>query len=134
MPRLGQRASAGRSPAVFTRSTGLARNRQIVLINPDRNGGDDSMPPLGSLREVSDALGAVNTARDGSDGPVDTGIVVMHGPGFVVEIGASIDPVVQAMVTIEDEDMAWPVLMRLCALAKWSMMDLETGRTFGPGS
>ena len=91
------------------------------------------MPPLGSLQDVQETLGAFNTACDGSDGSVEAGIIVMHGPGFVVEIATSVDPVSQAMVTLHDEDMAWPVLMLLCTRANWTMMDLDTGRTFGPG-
>ena len=111
----------------------MAQKRQIVLIRPDRDHSDGSMPPLGSLQSVQETLGAVNTACDGSDGSAETGIIVMHGPGFVVEIASGIDPVSQAMVTLDDEDTAWPVLMLLCTRAKWAMMDLETGRTFGPG-
>lgn len=111
----------------------MATNRQIVLIKPDRDRSDGSMPPLGSLQSVQETLGGVNTACDGSDGVAESGIIVMHGPGFVVEIASGMDPVSQAMVTLHDEDMAWPVLMLLCTRAKWAMMDVETGRTFGPG-
>ncbi|MCH8271572.1 MAG: hypothetical protein IH985_10235, partial [Planctomycetes bacterium] len=50
---------------------------------------------------------------------------------MVVEIPLGVDPVTQAMVTLVEEDIAWPVLMRLCQTTRWSMMDLETGRTFG---
>ena len=91
------------------------------------------MSPLGSLEEVRETLGGVNTACDGSSRSAQTGTLVMHGPGLVAEIATGVEPVSQVMVTIQDEEMAWPVLMRLCLGANWAMMDVETGRTFGPG-
>jgi hypothetical protein len=110
----------------------LAKKRQIVLIKPDRD-VEGSMSPLGSLNEVSATLGGLNTASDGSSRSAETGTMLMHGPGFVVEIATGVEVVSQAMVTLQDEETAWPVLMRLCTQANWAMMDLETGRTFGPG-
>ncbi len=89
------------------------------------------MLPLGSLDEVRQRLGAFNTADDGDSRSDQTGMAILHGPGMVVEIPMSVDPVTQAMVTLVEEDMAWPVLMKLCQTTQWSMMDLETGRTFG---
>lgn len=106
----------------------MARKRQIVLTRPDRSGS--GMEPLGTAREVVAALAEFNTAPDG--GPKrSAGTDFLHGPGFVVEIPSFQDAVNQAIVVITDEDIAWPVLSRLCKRLGWQMVDLESGRTFG---
>ncbi len=84
---------------------------------------------MGSRREVQASLARFNTAPDGSSR--NTGMDVLHGPGMVLEIPASNDEVLQAMVTVTDEEIALPVLLRLCKSLGWSMVDLETGRSFG---
>lgn len=112
----------------------MAKKRTIVLINQPSPG---SMEPLGSLHEVVAALGRFNIAGDGS-GPRGMGTVmgmnVLHGPGFVVEVPGDGEPksdVMQAMVTVTDDDFAWPVLSRMCKDQRWKMMDPDSGRTFG---
>lgn len=99
--------------------------------------GVGSMEPMGTLKEVLAAAGNFNVAPDGS-GPSGMGsapgMAVLHGPGFVVEVpdsGGMKADVMQVMVTVTDEDFAWPVLSRMCKAAGWRMMDPETGRTFG---
>ncbi|MCH7791015.1 MAG: hypothetical protein IIC49_05990 [Planctomycetes bacterium] len=107
----------------------MPTNRQVVLM---KSGPDEgTLLPLGSLDEVRRQLGAFNTAGDGDSRADETGMATLHGPGMVVEIPLGVDPVTQAMVTLVEEDIAWPVLMRLCQTTRWSMVDLETGRTFG---
>lgn len=107
----------------------MARSkRQLVLMGAAGAGG--AMTPLGSLRQVRERLGSFNTASDGSPGK-GMGTEMSHGPGFVVEIATSLDPVSQAIVTINDEDIAMVVLFRMCKAMGWKMMDMETGRTFG---
>ena len=106
----------------------MAKKRQIILTRTEGAGG--GMAPLGSVREVLDALAAFNTAPDG--GPTKSaGTHFLHGPGFVAEIPSTQPIVAQAIVTMTDEDMAWPVLMRLTKRLGWTMVDLETGRSFG---
>jgi predicted dinucleotide-binding enzyme len=56
---------------------------------------------------------------------------LLHGPGMIVELATAQDPVQQAMVTVTDDDIAWPVLSRLCKAVGWKMVDVETGRMFG---
>ncbi len=100
------------------------------------DGGDDptrdtmlNAVALGSWREVVRQLGAFNTAPDGSsDSPG-----MLFGPGIIVQLPmlGPDDPVMQVVVTIEEEGIAWPVLTRVCRLLKWKMMDPKTGRTFG---
>jgi hypothetical protein len=86
--------------------------------------------PLGSLRTVLDALAAFNTAPDGSTRKL-AAMEVAHGPGMIVELPALAPQVTQAMVTLTDEDIAFPVLQKLCRANNWVMVDLESGRTFG---
>ena len=115
----------------------MAKKRQIILLKATESGkagGGGGMEPLGSVREVIDALAPFNCAPDGSgqDGWGDRlGLAMLHGPGFVVEVPTGNDEVTQLMVTVTDEDFAWAVLVRLCRTLSLKMMDPDTGRTFG---
>jgi len=105
----------------------MATTRQLVLIPaPDDEGGASS---LGTKREALRAMERFNTRPDGSA----EGAGVAHGPGIRVELPMceDRDEVSQMMVTIIEEEIAWPVLSRLCRELNWRMMDPETGRTFG---
>lgn len=102
------------------------RGRQLVLM---RQGPPGAMPPLGTLREVRTKLAAYNTAPDGGPGKAG-GTEILYGPGLVIEVPTTLDSVTQAIVTMQDEDIAWPVLARLCKALGWTMMDMETGRMF----
>lgn len=97
------------------------------------------MEPLGTLSAVCAALGRANVAPDGS-GPRGMGerlgTGVLFGPGMVMEVplGADDAPdpdIAQVLVSVTDEDFAWPVLLRLCKINQWKMMDPDSGRTFG---
>ncbi len=120
----------------------MAKKRSLILLKPGPS-GSDGMPPLGTLREVRNALGHCNISPDGS-GPHGygerLGTCVFHGPGMVLEVALTEDPtanrgagpdVRQVLVSVTDEDFAFPVLMRLCKLNQWQMMDPDSGRTFG---
>lgn len=97
------------------------------------------MVPLGTCREIIAALSKCNVGPDGSgnEGVGETpGMATLYGPGCVVELptGGALDgrdELSQAMVTVTDEDFAWPVLSRLCKANSWKMMDPESGRMFG---
>lgn len=91
----------------------------------------EAMSPLGSHTQVKDALSKYNTAPDGTPRSKTAGTEVLHGPGMIVEIPTTTDLVQQAMVTMTDDDIAWPVLERACRQLKWKLVDLETGRSFG---
>lgn len=99
------------------------KRRQLVIMS-------GAGPAMGTLREVRAGLARFNTSPDGS-GSTDSGIERLHGPGMVVEVSTSADPVSQAVATLNDEDYAFPVLMKLCRAQGWKMVDIETGRTFG---
>ncbi len=113
-----------------------------ILESQDDDDGDDAVDtddpaagtmlnamPLGSWREVVERLRDFNTAPDGA---LET-LGMLFGPGIIVQLPmlGPDDPVMQAVVTLEEENIAWPVLTRICRLLKWKMMDPKTGRTFG---
>ena len=83
--------------------------------------------PLGSLSAVREILANCNTGPDGGPAPA-TGTQRLYGPGMTIEIALGIDPVTQAIASVNDEPTAWPVLSRLCQTHKWRLMDIETGR------
>lgn len=103
------------------------KRRQLVIIGPEKNG---SPTPLGSRRQFADALACFNTGPDGS-APAATGTEFLYGPGMTVEVPTSTDQVTQAIATVSDEDVALPVLMKMCRKMSWKMMDIESGRMFG---
>lgn len=102
------------------------KRRQLVIIGKDVKGGN---APLGSLREVRATLEGYNTGPDGSKS--DAGLDRLHGPGMVIELPGAIDPVTQAVASISDEEIAFPVLMKLTKAMGWRLMDIESGRMFG---
>ena len=102
--------------------------RQIVLMRA--GGAPGESEPLGALREVLRTLSMFNIAPDGSARKM-AAMEVAHGPGMVVELPALSPQVTQAMVTMTDEEFAFPVLSKMCRASGWVMVDLETGRSFG---
>jgi hypothetical protein len=106
----------------------LARKRrQLVIMGPDKAG---SPQPLGSRTDVAAKLSNFNTAPDGAP-PGGGGTEFLYGPGMVVELPTTTDQIAQAIASINDEDIALPVLMKLCKQLSWRMMDIESGRMFG---
>lgn len=104
----------------------MPRLRQLVLLKP----GSGGPAPLGPLRDVRATLERYNTAGDGT-GADAGGVETLHGPGFTCEVATGQPSVQQVLVNLLDEDIAWPVLSRLCKAEHWKMMDVESGRMFG---
>lgn len=109
----------------------MGSKRQIVLMSALEGEPDGGMPPLGTLSDVSEAMGRFNTAQDGGPRSGSTGTAVLHGPGYMVEVATGLDRITQAMVTITDDEYAVPVLVRMCMANRWKMVDMETGQSFG---
>jgi hypothetical protein len=101
----------------------MAGPRQLVLIP----GGDRTS--LGTRREALRALEGFNTFPDGSA----EGFGEAYGPGIRVSLPmvGEDDAVSQLLVSVVEEEIAWPVLQRISRGLGWAMMDPETGRTFG---
>ena len=107
------------------------KKRTLMLINPKNP--EDPMAgnsPLGSEREVCDALARFNTAADGAE-IKRLGTMVLHGPGFTVEYAMGHDEIMQAMVVVNNMDFGYPVLSRMCKALGWKMQDTESGQIFG---
>lgn len=105
----------------------MAKRRQVVLTRKPSQG---ETRPLGSRREVGDTFARYNTSTDG--GPArGAGTETLYGPGMLVELPTGSPTIVQAMVSMSDDELAMPVLMRLCKEQGWQMVDLESGRAFG---
>jgi hypothetical protein len=107
--------------------------RQVVILKSVDPADDESggMPSMGSAAEVADMLARYNTTPDGAKphpASQDTGVRTLYGPGMLVEMAPQDDEVKQLMVTMTDEDFAFPVLTRACRAFKWTMMDPESGQ------
>ncbi len=89
------------------------------------------MQSLGSVDEVVSAVEPFNTAPDGAERSSSRGTVVLYGPGIVMEIPTTAQDVRQLMVTLVDEDIAWHPLVKMAKALELTMMDPESGRTFG---
>ena len=94
-----------------------------------REAGSSEMEPIGSADRVLSLLAPYNTAPDG--GPPGLGTVTLHGPGMTVLMPTTQKTITQLIAHLNEEEIAMPVLMRLCKTLGWTMMDMETGRTFG---
>lgn len=110
----------------------MSRSRQVVIIKTVDPSHDDAdgMPALGSMKQVRDTLSRYNTSGDGAppDRAAEMSLATLYGPGLVCEMSTADDEVRQIMVTMTDEDFAFPVLARLCRENKWTMMDPESGQ------
>ena len=107
----------------------MAKRRQLALMSATPSKGG-AAPSLGSFRRVKEQLANFNTAPDGAPSG-QMGTHRLYGPGMVVDVPASQDEINQALVTIVEEDIAWPVLSKVCKALQWKMVDLESGRSFG---
>ncbi|MCC6427786.1 MAG: hypothetical protein IT435_13315 [Phycisphaerales bacterium] len=106
----------------------MSKKRQFVLMGAALPGA--GMASLGTARQVKAILELYNTSPDGSPGR-SLGTEMLYGPGMVVDIPTSAESVTQIMASVTDEEIAWPVLSKLCRDQKWKLIDLESGRTFG---
>ncbi len=105
--------------------------RQVLLVSGDSADGGPQAP-VGSVAEVIEHFARFNTApQDPANAVGSGGIALLYGPGMLVEVPAFSDEVAQVMVTMTDQDFAFPVLVRCCRGAGWRMLDPESGRSFG---
>lgn len=102
--------------------------RQLLIINVvDPATVNDSFPqtePLGDLTEVISKLAEYNTAADSVNGNF------LYGPGLIIQLPMSgNEKLTQLLISLADEDIAWPVLERICRKYQWQLMDPDSGRT-----
>lgn len=123
--------SSGPNPGMDDRD--VAAKRLLVLVSAPENGKPGGVPrPLGTSRDIKEALARFNTAPDGST-KKSLGTEFYYGPGIQVELPSGQSEVNQALVTLIEEDIAWPVLLRMCRTLNWALQDPNTGRIFGAG-
>lgn len=115
----------------------MPRSRQIIVLRSVSPTDDDDrgLPPLGEQADILRILERYNTAPD--NGPpgkkAELGLATLHGPGMVVEYSTADRSVRQLMVTMTDDDFAFPVLARLCREQRWALLDPETGQRLNFG-
>ncbi len=84
---------------------------------------ENDLVTLGSLDEV------INTLSNHNVAPETPGGSFLYGPGLSIQVPMNPNTeVMQVLCSLIDEDIAWPVLFRLCKLRHWSLMDPESGR------
>ena len=97
--------------------------RSMVIQSPEPAAEDGTLVPLGTRAEIFEALASRNT------GPEVEGGETLYGPGIRLEINMEEDPVTQIVLDIVDDDIAWDVIERMAKAFKWSLLDLETGKS-----
>lgn len=108
----------------------MARKRQLVLIKlKDPEDRLSETVPLGSIDSFAESVAPFNTAPDGS---ASEGVTrSFYGPGVIIEVSSVSPEVRQALVYCYNEDMAFPVLYRMCRARGWKLQDMESGQMFG---
>jgi hypothetical protein len=99
--------------------------RQLVILSRESL-PDGGLAPLGRRRDIESGLATRNTAAERPGGHT------LYGPGIELELAPGQDPVTQMMLTISDEDIAWPVIMRLARELQWKILDPNSGRELSP--
>ncbi|MSR28873.1 MAG: hypothetical protein EXS03_04755 [Phycisphaerales bacterium] len=94
--------------------------RHLVVISSAPSIGD-GMAPLGSRQEVLASLSALNTYPESREGDV------LYGPGVEFQLGPNQDPIVQMLLDVTDEDIAWLAIERIGRTLNWKFVDMATG-------
>jgi hypothetical protein len=101
-------------------------SKQFVIQSRDRS-TDGELAPLGSRRDIESALAARNTMADHPGGET------LYGPGIELCMASPDETLVrQMLLTINDEDIAWDVVLRLAREFQWKIVDPSTGRELSP--
>ncbi|MSR33413.1 MAG: hypothetical protein EXS12_01200 [Phycisphaerales bacterium] len=99
--------------------------RQFVILSRTNN-KDGTLGAIGSRADVVKSLSLRNTCADIEGGQV------LYGPGVNIELTPDQDPVLQMLLTITDDDIAWTVIMKLAKDLQWKVLDPTSGREFSP--
>tara|TARA_Y100001970_G_C14006234_1_gene735996 strand:- start:512 stop:805 length:294 start_codon:yes stop_codon:yes gene_type:complete len=82
---------------------------------------------LGARDDVIKQLEHHNTASSCKEN-----LNVLWGPGIRIDLPNEQDPIPQMLLTFEEEEIAWNVLMKLAKKCQWLIQDTESGRTLSP--
>ena len=121
----------GRSRSPILLPMAKSKRRLLVLFNPnDPSDPSAGNAPLGDEAAFHEKLAPYNTAPDSPPKP-GAPTRTLYGPGMSVEYSTAMDPIQQAMVAVNEVDVAFPVLSRLCRQLGWKMQDTDSGQVFG---
>lgn len=100
----------------------------------DANDPSAGTKPLCAPKELIAVAERFNTGVDGSGElpkaePAFT--ARLFGPGFTIEYPLGHDTLAQAMVSVNEAEIAWPVLSKICRELGCRMQDTESGQIFG---
>ncbi len=82
---------------------------------------DSKIDHLGDRATVLNQLAALNTAPD------KPGEDILWGPGFRLEMASDQDPIVQMLLTVTEEEIAWLSMVKVAKSCQWRIIDLQTG-------
>lgn len=105
----------------------MPRTQYVIVSRDPESGNGGTMPSLGSRDDVVRKLRDFNTAPE-QDGDDD----VLYGPGICVQMPPMQDPVTQMLLSLTEEEIAWPVIIRIGKALDWKIIDAATGRELNP--
>ena len=100
-------------------------NRQLVILSTDPPPAGGGMAPLGTRREIIERLAPLNVSPD------QEGSAFLYGPGFVIQLPPDGAPITQMLLGINEDEIAWHVIMRIVREIGWKMLDPSTGQELG---
>ncbi len=100
-------------------------SKQFVIQSRTAN-ADGNRLPLGTRMEIIESLAKFNTTAEIEGGDM------LWGPGIRIELPPEDGDVLQMLLHIVEEEIAWLPIIRLAKHFDWSVMDIETGRELQP--
>lgn len=100
-------------------------SRQLVILSNEPPPSGGGMAALGSRREIVERLSTLNVSPDHDGGDF------LYGPGFVIELPPDGAPITQMLLSINEDEIAWHVIMRMVRELDWKMLDPTTGQELG---
>ena len=98
----------------------------VIQARQDDQSSGNGLPSIGARAELLDQLSHYNTAPESGDADD-----ILYGPGIRIELPPG-DPINQLLLSVTEEEIAWPVMLRLCRDFHWSILDPNTGRMLNP--
>ncbi|MSR44478.1 MAG: hypothetical protein EXS15_03845 [Phycisphaerales bacterium] len=94
---------------------------RVLVILPSAASTNAGNPTLGSRKWLQTSLATLNIFPESAGGDI------WYGPGIEFQLAPNQDPVVQMLLMVTDEDIAWLVIERIGKLMKWKFVDVNTG-------
>jgi len=116
---VGSAAQPARARTLRTVST------QLVILSREE-------APGGGLAAIASRVDVLRELADRNTGPERAGDDLLHGPGIEIQLAPEQDPITQMLLTINDEDIAWTVILRLARDLHWRIFDPRSGRSLTP--